>query len=134
MLPIRRHDEKIIRRIIFNLLRKDRHFVLTSLFARFGVAFMFFLLWFGWLGLIFSYFYPKSWYEDLGFLLANLFGYLPGILTVPYFQYLAGGVTVTFLYALYSFVVACNKGFLNDLKDMIRAVARRVNLYASRFI
>lgn len=98
--------EAITKNLIFDLLKKDRHFVLTSLFARLGVVIMFFLIWFGWIGLLCSYFYPKPWYEELAFILALGASALPGILAIPCFEYLTGFVTCTVLYAVYSMAYA----------------------------
>lgn len=98
-----KEGEKITRTLIFNLYRKDRHFFLQSLFARFGVVIMFFLLWFGWVGLICSYFFPKPWYEEIAFIIGLGVSALPGVLTVPCFQYLTGFITCTVLYVIYSF-------------------------------
>jgi hypothetical protein len=107
--------EKIMKNIVFNLIKKDRHFVLTSFFARFGIAVMFFLLWFGWLGVVISYYYPKPWYHDFAWIVALSGGLVPGILAFPAFQYLAGFITCTFLYTLYSLSYACNRGMLSDI-------------------
>ena len=101
--------EMILRRLIFDLFKKDRHFVLITFFAKFGVACMFFLIWFGWIGLFFSYLYPKPWYEEVAFFLAIIVGMLPGILTRPHFQYLLGGITCTVLYTVYSILSAWDK-------------------------
>ena len=108
--------EKTIKNLIFGLLKNDRHFFLTSLFARFGVVVMFFLLWFGWLGLFFSYFYLKPWYQELAFLSALGASALPGIATIPRFEYLAGFITCTVLYTIYSVIFAFNNGLLKDVE------------------
>lgn len=108
--------EAITKQLLLNLFKKDRHFVLTSLFARFGVVIMFFLLWFGWLGLLCSYFYLKPWYIELGFIAALGVSALPGILTIPNCQYLVGFITCTVLYTIYSIVFAFNNGLEKDLK------------------
>lgn len=98
--------EKTVKRLIWELFKKDRHFILTSLFARLGVVIMFFLLWFGWIGIGYAYFFPKPWYEEVGFLFALGVSALPGILTIPNFEYLTGFITCTVLYTIYSMICA----------------------------
>lgn len=109
-----REYEVAIRTLIFDLLRKDRHFFFTSLFARLGVVLMFFLLWFGWLGLFSFYLYPKIWYEELAFFVALGSSALPGLLTIPRFEYLCGFTVCTVLYTVYGIIYAVNKGILKN--------------------
>ena len=100
--------EKITKHIVLDLIKRDRHFVLTSLFARFGIAIMFFLIWFGWIGVLCSYLVPKSWYYELAFLLAFGVSSAPGILTIPCFEYLVGFIICSVIYTVLSFIIVCN--------------------------
>ncbi|MFT6765287.1 MAG: hypothetical protein ACJAZS_000162 [Alteromonas naphthalenivorans] len=108
--------EEITKNMIINLFQKDRHFVLTSLFARFGIVMMFFLIWFGWVGLICAYLVPKSWYYELAFLLAFGCSAAPGVLTIPCFEYLAGFIVCVVIYTVLSFIIACNNGIETKIK------------------
>lgn len=108
--------EGIVKNLVFDLLKKDRHFFFTSLFARLGVVAMFFLIWFGWFGLLCSYFFPKPWYEELSFIIALGISGLPGILTIPCFEYLTGFITCTVLYTIYSFIFALNNGMIEQIR------------------
>ena len=107
--------EKAMKGLIIDLLKKDKHFFFTAIFARLGIIMMFFLLWFGWLGLLCSYWYPKEWYEDLAFLVALGVSALPGVLTIPRFEYLAGFIACTVLYTIYSVLHAINKGYIQNV-------------------
>ena len=111
-----KEGEALTKQLVLDLYKKDRHFVLTSLFARFGVIVMFFLVWFGWLGVLCSYFYPKTGYEESAFLVGLGINALPGIITLPCFQYITGFIVCTVLYVVYSLINACNQGLYNDLK------------------
>jgi hypothetical protein len=111
-----KQGEEITKRLIFNLFKKDRHFFLTSLFARFGVVIMFFFVWFGWFGLLCSYFFPKPWYEEVAFMITLGISSLPGLLTIPRFEYLTGFVTCTVLYVIYSLIYALKKNNLKIIK------------------
>jgi hypothetical protein len=102
--------ESTIKEMVLDLLKKDCNFIFISFFARLGIVIMFFLIWFGWLGLLCAYFYPKPWYEELAFLCALSISALPGILTIPRFEYLAGFISCTVIYTLYSFLFALNRG------------------------
>ncbi len=115
----------IKRRQVFDLLKNDRHFFFTSLFARFGVIVMFFLVWFGWLGLLCSYFYPKPWYQECAFFLAFGASALPGLITLPVFQYIEGFVVCTALYAVYSLIIALNAGMINDVLLLSRKMLKK---------
>ncbi len=105
--------EKMVKELTFDLLMQDRHFVFTSLFAKLGVVFFFFLWCFGWVGLLLSYFYPKPWHEECAFIIGLGVSALPGILTVPVASYLTGFISMTFVYVIYSSLHAFNNGFLD---------------------
>lgn len=98
--------DALVAQLLLQLFKKDPHFFMTSLFAKCGVIFMFFLLCFGWLGLLLSYYFPKPWYQECVWLVTLLLAALPGIIALPCFEYLAGFVTATVLYTLHSIVIA----------------------------
>ena len=116
----------IKRRQVIDFLKNDRHFFFTSLFARFGVIVMFFLVWFGWLGLLCSYFYSKPWYQECAFFLAFATSALPGLITLPVFQYIEGFVVCTVLYVIYSLIIALNAGMINDVSFLFRKMLKKL--------
>lgn len=108
--------DSILRDEILRLSKERKYFVITTIFAKLGVVLYFFLIYFGWIGLAFSWFYPKPWYIELGFLAALGMSALPGVLTLPAVCYLMGFITCTILYAMYSAIWALDKGFLKQNK------------------
>ena len=95
--------EQTIRDEIFRLCKEKRYFMATTLFAKLGVIFYYFLIYFGWIGLLCSYFYPKPWHIELAFWAALGVSALPGILTIPVTAYLIGFITCTIVYVLHTF-------------------------------
>ncbi len=93
--------EKTIKDEVFRLCREKRYFIATTIFAKIGVIFYYFLLYFGFVGLICSWFYPKSLSIELSFLVALGVSALPGILTLPVTPYLIGFITLTVMYSLF---------------------------------
>jgi len=94
--------EETVRALIFKLCREKRYFVMITLFAKIGVVIYYFLLYFGWLGLLVAYYYPKPWYIEGAFVCAMGVSALPGILTLPVTAYLIGFISCTIIYTLYS--------------------------------
>jgi hypothetical protein len=117
--------EQTIKNEIFRLCKEKRYFVVTTIFAKLGVILYFFLIYFGWIGVIASWFYFKPWYIELAFLLAFIVSALPGVLTLPVVGYLVGFITCTILYAVYSMLWALNKGVLGDIDKVISNVLRK---------
>lgn len=94
--------DKTVKQLVLQLCREKKYFVLTTLFAKLGVVFYFFLLYFGWLGLVAAYYVPKPWYIECAFLGAAGVSALPGLLTLPVTAYLVGFISCTIIYTLYS--------------------------------
>jgi len=101
--------EQTVKNLLFKLCKEKRYFVITTIFAKLGVIFYFFLIYFGWIGVVVSWLYPKPWYIELAFWGALGMGALPGIMTIPVTAYLIGFITCTVLYAMYSVIHALNK-------------------------
>lgn len=101
--------EQTIRSEILRLCKEKRYFVITTLFAKLGVIFYYFLTYFGWVGFLCSYLYPKPWYIECAFWAALAVSALPGILTIPITAYLIGFITCTMVYALYSLLWAIHQ-------------------------
>lgn len=118
--------EKTIRNEIFRLCKEKRYFVATTVFSKLGVILYFFLLYFGYIGLLCSYFYPKSWFIELAFWAALGVSALPGVLTLPVTAYLIGFITVTIIYTLYSLLYALKRGVLKDIKTGIGTFIERI--------
>lgn len=117
--------ENVTKQLVFNLFKEDRYFFMTTLFAKLGVIFLFFLLYFGPIGLICSYFWSKPWYIELAFFSALSISALPGLLTLPVVQYLAGFVTCTTLYVMYSMLWAVQNGALIDIRLFINKIIEK---------
>ncbi|MFT6765290.1 MAG: hypothetical protein ACJAZS_000165 [Alteromonas naphthalenivorans] len=117
--------EKTIRNEIFRLCREKRYFIATTIFAKLGVILYFFLIYFGGLGILVSWFYPKPWYLELALWAALGISALPGILTLPTTPYLIGFITVTIIYTMYSLIIALNRGILKDFKKYYVTKIRR---------
>lgn len=101
--------EETIKKLVFRLCKEKRYFVLTTIFAKFGVILYFFLIYFGWIGLFISWYYPKPWYIELSFWGALSVSALPGVMTIPVTPYLIGFITCTMLYAIYSSIWVLNQ-------------------------
>ena len=108
--------EQTIKNLLFKLCKEKRYFVLTTIFAKLGVVFYYFLIYFGWLAVLVSWFFPKPWYIELAFWSAMGVAALPGIMTIPVTAYLIGFITCTVLYGIYSILYAFNRGLLNFLR------------------
>ncbi len=112
--------EKTIRNLIFNLIKNDRYFVANTLFAKFGILIFFFCLYFGFLGLLASYFVPKAWYVELAFLCCAGVSALPGLLTIPVTAYLIGFITCTIFYSIYSLMYFFNNNGLTEIEKSFK--------------
>lgn len=98
-----------LQKLLWKLIRKDRYFVMKTVFAKLGVIALFFLLYFGLLGSIAAYYFPKPWYVELAFVLAAGASTIPAILTVPETANLVGFITCTVIYVGWSIVWALNQ-------------------------
>lgn len=104
--------DSIVASLVYKLFKQDCHFFMISLFAKAGVVLMFFLVWWGWLGVLCSYWYPKPWYEEIAWWGLFALAAAPGILAIPRFEYLSGFIVGTVFYVLYSTLRACNHGMI----------------------
>ncbi len=113
--------EKTIRDFILNLIKTDRYFVCNTLFAKLGVLIFFFFLYFGFLGLLASYFVPKAWYIELAFLCCAGVSALPGLLTLPSTAYLMGFIVCVLFYTIYSLLYFLNHNGFNQVRKSFKS-------------
>jgi len=100
-----RSYEKVVRSQVFVLLNHHLHFVLTTLFAKLGVIFYYFLI-FANIGLLAAFFYRKSWQIELMFWSGIAFNSLFGFLALPGTYYLLGMLAFAVIYSLVSIELA----------------------------
>jgi len=96
-----REYEVAARKEVFNLARNRLHFFMTTIFAKLGIIFYYFLL-FANIGLFVAFFFRKSWRIELLFLSALVFSSLFGIIALPGRYYLSGFIAFAVLYGLVS--------------------------------
>jgi hypothetical protein len=96
-----REYESAVKNEVFYLFKNRSHFVISTIFAKLGVIFYYFLL-FANLGLLVAFFCRKSWRVELLFLSALCLSSLFGIIALPGSYYLSGFVAYAFLYGLVS--------------------------------
>lgn len=118
--------EQTIRDEVFRLCKENRYFVATTVFAKLGIILYFFLIYFGFIGVVCSYYYPRSWYLEFAFWAALAMSALPGVLTLPVTPYLIGFITVTILYTLYGVLYALQQGVLNDADKLYSKLLRTI--------
>jgi hypothetical protein len=118
--------ESTIRDLIVNLIKTDRYFVANVLFAKLGVLLFFFLLYFGFLGLLAAYFVPKVWYVEVAFLCCAGISAAPGLLTLPVTAYFMGFITCTVLYTVYSIVHFLNNNGGRQVQKSFRQCIKTI--------
>lgn len=112
--------EKVVRGMVFDLVKHHPQFVLQTLFAKFGVM-LYYLLFFANIGLLLALLYRKPWQIDFMFFVALAFNSLFGFIALPGKYYLLGALTCAVLYCIVSFDYAVRQGMLRDLWRRIRA-------------
>ena len=110
---------EILKEETFRIIKTHKNFVLHTVFAKIG-ALLFFFLYSANLGLIAAYFYPKKRALESAFLIAILFSTAPGILVMPFRNYIMGYIALSFFYGLVSLNEAVEQGALSRIKDRLR--------------
>ena len=106
--------EKTIKNEIFRLCKEKRYFIATTIFAKLGVILYYFLIYFGLLGILTSWLYPKPWYLECAFWGALGISALPGVLILPSTDYLIWFISITILYSFYSLLWAFSRGLKKE--------------------
>lgn len=109
--------EAILENEVLGLLKKDREFVIYTVFAKLGVI-LFFLLVFANIGLLAAILYPKGWQLEIAFLGAMGFNSLFGILAIPVRSYLMGFIALAVMYGIVSINYAIESGVWQDIKNL----------------
>ena len=112
--------ESTIRDLIVNLIKTDRYFIANVLFAKLGILLFFFLLYWGFLGLLAAYFVPKVWYVEVAFVCCAGISAAPGLLTLPVTAYFMGFITCTVLYTIYSILWFLNNNGYTQVQKSFR--------------
>ena len=110
---------KILKEEVFKLIGSHKNFVLHTVFAKIGVM-LFFFVYAANLGLIAAYYYPKKRALEYAFLIAILFSSAPGILVMPFRNYILGFIALSLFYGLVSMNEAVERGALSHIKAGLR--------------
>jgi hypothetical protein len=107
--------DAVVRRMVFDLVKNHRDFVIQTLFAKLGVLF-YYLLMFANFGLLLAFFYRKPWWVELLLWVTVLFSSIFGLIALPgrYYHYILGFNALAFLYCLISIEYALRQGLLDD--------------------
>ena len=109
--------EAILKNLVFDFIIEEPHFVFSTIFAKMGHIFMYFLFYAN-IGLLCALFYRKNIYLDLSFAGALCFGALIGILSMPKPTYLFEFITFSAIFGIVSIDHAIKCGLRKDISNI----------------
>jgi hypothetical protein len=101
--------ESALKSEVLRIAREDKHFFITTFFAKLGII-AYFIILFANLGLLIAYRFRKPAWLDAAAWCAIAFSALPGLLTIPILIYVSGLIAWGPLYALMSLDHALERG------------------------
>ena len=112
--------ETILKNEYFKFVKAYPLFFIKTLFAKFGVCFMY-LLMFANFGLLLAIYYPQGYLYNFLFASGIGFNMLFGLLATPEYQYFMGLFAFATLYGVYSIDYAVDQGLFQHLRKVKRA-------------